>query len=83
MHLMLSVLWLASSSAWASSLSSLKWATSFETLQAENPHICTDKHACHTYYEPAYGKLDISIVSRTTMATIYYCQQFICIVLIE
>ena len=71
MHLIIAVLWLAASSAWSSSLTNLKWATSFETLVKENGHICTNTQTCKPNYEPSYGKLDISIVSQFKIEVLF------------
>ncbi|XP_018025298.1 synaptophysin [Hyalella azteca] len=61
MHALFAVLYLASSSAWANSLSMLKHATSFDTLVMENPHLCPEDK-CFSHSSPAYGKLDVSII---------------------
>ncbi|KAF2349636.1 Marvel domain [Trinorchestia longiramus] len=61
MHALFAVLYLACSSAWANSLSTLKVATSFDTLAIENPHIC-EPDKCLPKDSPAYGKLDVSVI---------------------
>lgn len=61
-HIFFAFMWLASSSAWANSLTALRQATSLDAIINENAEICTNEHPCIGVTSPNYAKLVISII---------------------